>query len=519
MPSAKSPAKITVVGLAMLNIVAVLSLDGPPTEAEYGLSAAFFYFFAAAFFLIPVSLVAAELTTGWPEKGGVFRWAGEAFGARWGFLAIFLLIAQVTIWFPLVLTFAAISLAYTGPQATVDAKLSGNQLYVLLSVLAVYWLATAIAARGVAAFTRIAKWGGIVGTIIPAAALVTLGVAYLISGGTPQIQLDWGAAIPDLSSLNNLALAASIFLFYSGMEMNAVHVQDVKNPDRGYPVAILIAAVGTASILILGTLTIAFVVPRSETGSTQSLLITFINAFHWLDLSWATPILALALAIGVLAGIVTWVAGPSTALQAVAKAGYLPPFYQSTNKNGMPIRIMLVQAAAVSSVAVVFVFMPSVEAAFQILSQLAGLLYLVVYLIMFASAIYLRYRQPDRPRPYRVPGGLVGMWIIGGAGFVASALALASSLVPPSQIGIGSPTLYLGLLIGLAVLIITTPLLLYARRKPHWRDPASEVAPFAGAPRDDRPSGTPTRRLRPTATEAAADADAEAADADADADE
>lgn len=180
---------------------------------------------------------------------------------------------------------------------------------------------------------------------------------------------------------------------------------------------------------------------------------------------------------------------------------------------------MLVQAAAVSSVAVVFVFMPSVEAAFQILSQLAGLLYLVVYLIMFASAIYLRYRQPDRPRPYRVPGGLVGMWIIGGAGFVASALALASSLVPPSQIGIGSPTLYLGLLIGLTVLIITTPLLLYARRKPHWRDPASEVAPFAGTPRDDCPGGTPTRRLRPTATEAAADTDAEAADADADADE
>ncbi len=68
MPSAKSTAKITVVGLAMLNIVAVLSLDGPPTEAEYGLSVAFFYVFAAVFFLVPVSLVAAEFTTAWPER-------------------------------------------------------------------------------------------------------------------------------------------------------------------------------------------------------------------------------------------------------------------------------------------------------------------------------------------------------------------------------------------------------------------------------------------------------------------
>lgn len=487
MPSTRSPATITVVGLAMLNIVAVVSLDGPPTEAEYGLSAAFYYLFAAVFFLVPVSLVAAELTTAWPERGGVFRWAGEAFGARWGFLAIFLLIAQVTIWFPLVLTFAAISLAYTGPEATVDQKLSGNQLYVLVSVLAVYWLATAIAARGVAAFTRVAKWGGIVGTIIPAAALVTLGIAYLLTGGESQIPLRWDDAIPDLSNVSNLALAASIFLFYSGMEMNAVHVQDVRNPDRGYPVAILFAALGTATILILGTLTIAFVVPREETGGTQSLLITFINAFHWFGLSWATPILAFALAIGVLAGIVTWVAGPSSAMHSVAKAGYLPTFFHAANKNGMPIRIMLVQAVAVSAVAVVFVFMPSVQAAFQILSQLAGLLYLVVYLTMFASAIYLRYRQPDRPRPYRVPGGLAGMWIIGGAGFVASALALASSLVPPSQIGIGSPARYLGLLVGLAALIITAPLLLFARRKPHWRDPASNVEPFAWETPDDRP--------------------------------
>ncbi len=204
------------------------------------------------------------------------------------------------------------------------------------SVLAVYWLATAIAARGVAAFTRIAKWGGIVGTIIPAAALITIGFAYLISGGTPQVRLDWDDAIPDLSNLSNLALAASIFHFYSGMEMNAVHVQDIKNPDRGYPLAILIAALGTAAILILGTLTIAFVVPRNETGSTQSPLITFIDVFDWFGLSWATPILTCALAIGVLAGIVTCVAGPSTALHAVAKAGYLPPFYQAANKTGCP---------------------------------------------------------------------------------------------------------------------------------------------------------------------------------------
>lgn len=59
----------------------------------------------------------------------------------------------------------------------------------------------------------------------------------------------------------------------------------------------------------------------------------------------------------------------------------------------------------------------------------------------------------------------MGMWVFGGAGFIASALALASSLAPPNQIGVGSPILYIGLLVGLATLIVTTPLVLYARRK------------------------------------------------------
>jgi amino acid transporter len=111
-------AGMSVLTLAIMNITAVVSLRGLPAEAEYGLSSIFYYTFAAIFFLIPVSLVAAELATGWPEKGGVFRWVGEAFGPRWGFVAIFLLWIESTIWFPTVLTFAAESPGSGDPADT-----------------------------------------------------------------------------------------------------------------------------------------------------------------------------------------------------------------------------------------------------------------------------------------------------------------------------------------------------------------------------------------------------------------
>ncbi|WP_230660929.1 putative glutamine/gamma-aminobutyrate antiporter GadC [Psychrobacter sp. I-STPA10] len=478
--SANSNAKkLGITTLVIMNIVAVVSLRGLPSEAEYGLSSIFYYIFAAIFFLIPVSLVAAELATGWSEKGGVFRWVGEAFGPKLAFLAMFMLWIEVTVWFPTALTFGAVSLAFIGPDQTWDQALSANKFFVLAVVLAIYWLATFIAFRGVDAFAKVSKWGGIIGTIIPAIILIVLGFAYLFSGQKPQIDLSWGKLIPDFTKFDNIVLAASIFLFYAGMEMNAIHVKEVDNPNKTYPIAIMIAAVCTVSIFVMGTLAIAFVIPHADINLTQSLLVAYNDMFKWAGLSWLAPIVAIALAIGVLAGVVTWVAGPSSGLLVIAKAGYLPRWWQHTNQHGMATHILLVQASAVTILSVLFVVLPSVQSAYQILSQLTVILYLIMYMLMFAAAIKLRYSQPDRPRAYHIPGGKkAGMWIVGGAGFAGSLLAFVFSFIPPSQIKVGSPEMYVGILVGLTVFFVVIPFIIYAMKKADWKDPQADFAPF-----------------------------------------
>ncbi|EDJ1003574.1 amino acid transporter [Salmonella enterica] len=476
--SASSSKNLSIATLAIMNVVAVVSLRGLPAEAEYGLSSIFYYIFAAVFFLIPVSLVAAELATGWPEKGGVFRWVGEAFGPRWAFLSMFMLWIEVTVWFPTALTFSAVSLSFIGPDQKWDEALSANKFFVLGIVLFVYWLATFIAFKGVGTFARVSKWGGIIGTIIPAVILIVLGFSYLIFGGKPQISFSWADVVPDFTNFDNIVLAASIFLFYAGMEMNAIHVKEVENPKRNYPIAIMLAALGTVLIFVLGTLAIAFVIPQSDISLTQSLLVAYDNMFRWAGIEWLGPVVAFSLAIGVLAGVVTWVAGPSSGLLTVAKAGYLPRWWQHTNENGMATHILLVQALLVSLLAILFVVLPSVQAAYQIMSQLTVILYLVMYILMFSAAIYLRYSQPNRPRPYRIPGGDIGMWIIGGAGLIGSVIAFIFSFIPPSQISVGSPADYVGILIVLTLFFTSLPFLIYKVRKPHWRDENSEFAPF-----------------------------------------
>ncbi len=471
-------ATISVLGLAVMNILAVATLRGLPAEAEYGLSSIVYYLFAAIFFLVPVSLVAAELATGWPEKGGVFRWVGEAFKGRLAFLAVYMLFLQTAVYFPTALTFGAVSLAYVDTDTTVAAKISGNELFILVIVLAIYWLATFIGLKGTKAFAAVSKWAGYIGVIAPAIILIIMGFLYITFGNKPQIEISWEALWPDFSNFGTLVLAASIFLFYAGMEMNAIHVKDVKNAPRNYPLGVLIAAAGTVIIFVMGTLAIAFVVPQSDINLTQALLTAYYDMFEWAHMEWAAPIVAIALAIGVFGAIVVWVVGPSSALLSVARAGYLPKFFQKQNKNGVATNILWVQGGLVTAMSVLFVILPSVQAAFQILSQLAIIFYLVMYLLMFAAVIRLRQTQPNRPRPYKLPFGKAGAWIIGGAGFLASLLAFILSFFPPDQISVGSPLLYVGILVVLTVLFVGSAFVIYAVRKPSWKDPTSDVAPF-----------------------------------------
>lgn len=498
--TAVTAGSISVLGLAVMNILAVATLRGLPAEAEYGLSSIFYYLVAALFFLVPVSLVAAELTTGWPEKGGVFRWVGEAFKTRWAFLAVFMLFLQTAVYFPTALTFGAVSLAYVDTNTSVAEKLSGNEGFILVIVLGIYWLATFIGLRGTAAFATVSKWAGYIGVIAPAVILMVMGFLYIIFGNKPQIKIGWDELLPDFTNLGTIVLAASIFLFYAGMEMNAIHVKEVKDPAKNYPTGVLIAAAGTVIIFVLGTLAIAFVVPKSDINLTQALLTAYYDMFKWAHMEWAAPVVAIMLAIGVFGAIVVWVAGPATALLTVARSGFLPKWFQRANKHGVPTNILWVQGGLVTALSVLFVVLPSVQAAFQILSQLAIIFYLIMYMLMFAAVIRLRKTQPDRPRPYKLPFGKAGAWIIGGVGFLASLLAFVVSFFPPDQITVGSPVLYVGILVGLTVVFVGSGFLIYALRKPSWKDPSSDVAPFTW---ETDASDAATAAAAPTASEPA----------------
>lgn len=471
MAASPTATHIGVITLAIMNVTTVVSLGGLPSEAKYGLAAVFYYLVAAVFFLVPVAMVAAELATGWPDRGGVYRWVSEAFGELYGLIAIFALWLSFTVMFPSCLIYGASALAFAGPNLSWDEALAANKHYVVAIVLFLYWSATFLAMRGTRVVARVAKWGGLIGTIIPAGLLIALGVIYFYSGRPMYVEIGWKDFFPDLNKIDNLVLAAGIFLCYAGIEMNAVHVAQIDAPSKNYPLAILIAAVLTLVIYALGTLTIALIIQPGQIDLTQSLLVTYRDFFTVFGLPVHGTLIDIALALGAFSATILWISGPSCALTVVRSAGYLPPFLQHLNAHDIPTRILLLQGGLVSLLTLVFVLMPSVEATFQILNQLCTSLYLLMYILMLAAAIRLRYSQSDRSRPFSVPGGLTGMWLLAGCGILMSAVAFLLSFFPPSQISVGSPVKYSLILLLCFLAALSLPLAIYRFARPDWKPP------------------------------------------------
>ena len=467
---------ITMVAMAILIVTSILSLRGLPSEAKYGVQSIFYYLFAAVVFLLPFSLVCAELASTWTKSGGLYRWVSEAFGPRWGWLAMFLEWQTVVIWFPTVLMFAAASLAYMFWPESFDQALASNKVYTLVIALLVYWLSTLNAFRGQRSANVLSTYGGLVGTIIPGAILIVLGVVYFCLG--KPLALDDVPFFPDFSNVGTIVLAASIFLFYAGMEIQAVHVNDMRNPARDFPKAVFLSIAVIVAVYSLGTLVIGLVIPSKDINLLQSLPVAYKALWQSLGVSWLGNVMALLIMFGVIGQVSALVTGPSTGLMAVAQSGYLPRGLQTLNKNNVNTPILLVQGVFVSLLLLLLIVLPTVESAYQIMSQMATIIYLVMVIMIYGAFIRLRRTQPGKKRGYRVPFGKAGEVVVCVLGIAGAVLALVLSYLPPSQITTGSPVVYVGIIVVGVAVIIGMPLAVYAIRKPGWRNPDAHFYPF-----------------------------------------
>ena len=394
---ATKPNYITWAALALMTVSSVASLRPAPTMAVYGLACVFLYVLPAIVFLIPTALVSAELASGW--SGGVFRWVTEGVSPNMGFVAAWHQYAMTIFYYPTLLSFVASTLAYV-----IYPEWASSGVWTAVVIITVYWLGMLLALRGgIGVIAKLASSGVLIGTLIPGALLVILGIVYLMQGNPSAAPMTSDNLFPAWSGIASIVLIVSNFGAYSGMEMNAVHVNELKDPSKEFPKAMFVAMILVLLVLILPPLVISWFIPAEQLSLTAGVMQAFDAVFAHFGLQFLTPIVGLAIVSASLAGFMTWLSGPSRSLLLVSQeGGFLPPWFQRTNAAGVQVNILAAQGVVTTILALLFAFVPAVSDAYWMFMTITTSVYLLMYLWLFMAAIQPP-KAATRPPP-RLPG-------------------------------------------------------------------------------------------------------------------
>jgi len=391
-----------------------------------------------------------------------------------GLLAVWCQFAQTIFYYPALLAYVGSTLAYV-----IDPRLASNGVYTAAIIILLFWGGVLLSSRGVALVAELSSGGTLIGTLIPAGILVGLGAAYLLQGNHSAAPMTTRHLLPAWSGLASIVLVVNAFFTYAGIEVNAVHVDELRNPAREYPRSIFVAMALVLAVFIGPTLAISWVIPSAQISFTAGVMQAFNSLFTHFGVSFAVPLIAIALAVGALAGMISWLDGPSEGLLLIGREqGFLPPYFQQVNRQGFEVRIIAAQGIVITLIALLYAFIPSVSHAYWIFAAMATQVYLIMYVLMFVAAVKLRRSQPDHPRGYRAPA--LGLLCL--LGVVSSVAALVIGFIPPAQFGQLNPFTYAVLVLaGILAIGILPPLLMDRLRKPGWKaasdGPASRPAP------------------------------------------
>lgn len=448
---------LSVFTLAMLITGSIDSIRNLPASALFGSQLIFFFVLAAITFLLPTALISSQLAAAFPENSGIYQWTKRAMGKHMGFVSIWLQWINTMVWYPTILSFIAGTALYT-----INPEWVHNPSHLIAVIIIVFWGLTLINLQGLQLSAQFASACAIVGMIIPMILIIVLGIIWLILGNPSDIQLTWHSITPNLSHGASWISLTAIITSFLGMELATVHASQVNNASSVFPKAILIAVIITTLTMLLGSLTIAMIIPANQielvSGVLQSFAL-FLDAYH---LHWMVPVLAVMLVIGSLGGMINWMISPAKGLLHATQDGYLPHWLTKENKHQVPGNILIVQAVLVTLLCLAFYLMPSINGSYWLLTDLSTEIYVVMYILMFIASLVLSTQLPAQVERI-IPGKTAGIWVITLLGLLGCVCALVVGFIPPDGIEVGRHYL-MTFSIGMIVMIAPALLIIAGKQ-------------------------------------------------------
>src|SRR5690349_17475134 len=395
--------------LVLFNLVAVLGLRWLATAARAGPSALALWLLAALFFFVPQGLVVTELSSRFPQEGGIYQWTKRALGEKHGYVCGWCYWINNVLYYPNLLISTAVIATYVVGKG--DSGLSSDWTYVLTATLVCLWLAVLMNIVGVGTGKWLQNAGG-VGTYIPGLILIALGAVAVTMHRAPANPITAQNVVPDLGNLGELNLWASIAFAFAGLELSSAMGGEVRDPRRTLPRAILISAPLIAAAYVLGTGALLRLVPKDNVSIVSGFLQGIDVGARALGpgLAWLAPLAAIAYTLGNIGGVGAWLTGPARVAFAIGLDRYFPPAFGRVHPRWKtPYVAIIVQASLATIFLLISVLgkVTTVEKAYLILLDTQLLIYFISYCYLFISFL-LHRRTEAPPETVRVPGGAAG---------------------------------------------------------------------------------------------------------------
>lgn len=382
-------SELGLLALTMMAIISVDSLRNLPIAAQFGVSLVTFYAIAGLGFFFPLAWVTSKLASQYPKTGGSYIWIREAFGHQWGHFAICLQWVYNIIWYPTIFAFITATIAIL-----IGHHLDQSRWFVFLLSLLLFWLMTGVHSFGI----RFSKWvnigSAVIGTLLPMTIIIGLAVYWLLAGSPSATPLTWQALLPTTHDVKNIGYFSNVLFSLLGLEVIAVYAGNVSKPQRVYPKALALSAVLILLTLMCSSLALCIIMPVEKitviTGLVDMLQL-FFAAFHIQNMAvW----IGLCIIIGGLGIASSWMLGLAKSLHvSLSSMSMTPQWLQKVNRNQVPINILCMQACVYSLLLSAFLFFPSMNRSYWILSAATAQCALLYYIILFCAAMKLLRRQ------------------------------------------------------------------------------------------------------------------------------
>jgi len=415
----------------LFNIATVLGPRWIAAAGHNGTSSISLWMIAAVFFFVPGAFVINELSSRFPEEGGLYVWAKEAFGDFHGFVAGWTYWIYTVFYFPgLLLASASMSAYILGGRG---AALAQDRSFLITVSLALLLIAVLLNIIGL----NIGKWlqnAGGVGTYLPLMMLVGVaGLVYLKHGSVTHFTM---ANMMPTWNWDTVNFWSQIAFAFTGLELVSAMSEEVRNPRRTLPRAVFGAGALIALMYIVGTFAILTLVPAGDLDPQSGVFHAITIGSVALKIGLLGILAALLVTVGNAGGVGSTVAGIARVPFVVGIDRYLPAAFGKIHPRWKtPYVSILVQAGVSGAILLVSQISETTRGAYQFLIDAAIILYFIPFLYMFLAVIKLAKRRDRSENEHAVliPGGKLGLWLSGGLGFVVVLIGIFVSLVPPGD--------------------------------------------------------------------------------------